>query len=124
MGSDVAVQRGIYTNLIDSYNLEGLREIKSRADFVKALPKISSKSKKFFILSSQYFDTAEAGFVQLLGPLQKFATPQLLGGLDLTIDVPKISFTAWVIFICFCLFSEKNQTSICHNARKTLRTVA
>lgn len=61
MGSDVAVKRGIYTDLIDAYSLDSLLDIKSRADFVKALPSISSKSKEFFIFSSKYFDTADSG---------------------------------------------------------------
>jgi hypothetical protein len=38
----------------------------------------------------------ESGFVQMLGPLQSYSSPKLLGGVDLTINAPSISFTAWV----------------------------
>jgi len=96
MGSDVAAQRGIYTDLINAYNLDSLLHVKSRADFVEALPTISSKSKDFFIFSSKYFDTAERGFVQLLGPLYKFSASKLVGGVELTIHVPQMSFSTWV----------------------------
>ena len=36
--------------------------------------------------------------VQLHGPLQKFDSPTLLGGLDISIQAPEVSFTAWVKF--------------------------
>jgi hypothetical protein len=95
-GSDVGVRRGIYNNLIGALRLNNMRDIKSRADFVKALPQLSRDSKQFFTLSSQYFDTLDAGFVQLLGPLQEFSTPLLLGGVDITIQAPSVSFTTWL----------------------------
>jgi hypothetical protein len=96
LGSDVGVKRGIFKNLKDSFALEDVIEIKNRPEFVEALLQISQKSKNYFILSSKYFNTEEAGFVQLLGPLQSFSSPKLLGGIDLSINTPQISFTAWV----------------------------
>ena len=96
LGSDVSVKRGIFNNLKDAFQLEDVTGIKNRPDFVDALAQISSQSKDFFILSSKYFDTEEAGFVQLLGPLKSFSAPKLLGGIDLSINAPTVSFTAWV----------------------------
>ena len=60
-----AVKRGIYTNLIDSFGLLDLQDIKSRPDFVAALPGIARASKKYFHLSSQYFDSGAGGTVQV-----------------------------------------------------------
>ena len=96
LGSDVGVKRGIFNNLKDAFALEDVIEIKNRPEFVDALSQISQQSKEYFILSSKYFDTEEAGFVQLLGPLQTFSSPKLLGGIDLSINAPQISFTTWV----------------------------
>ena len=96
LGSDVEVKRGIYSNLIDAFKIEDLIAMKSRGEFVEALADISQQSKQFFILSNKYFDTEESGFVQMLGPLQAYSSPKLLGGVDLTINVPSISFTTWV----------------------------
>ena len=96
LGSDVTVKRGIFNNLKDAFRLDDVTSIRNRAEFVDALTQISQQSKEFFILSSKYFDTEEAGFVQLMGPLQAFSSPKLLGGIDLSINAPKVSFTTWV----------------------------
>ena len=95
MGGNVEVRRGIYTNFQDAFRLKQLRDIESRLGFVEALPALSQKSKDFFLLSSRYFDTEEAGFVQLLGPLQTFSVPKHLS-VDITIQAQSLSFTAWV----------------------------
>lgn len=34
--------------------------------------------------------------MQLHGPLQKFDSPTMLGGLDISIQAPEVSFTVWV----------------------------
>jgi len=53
-----------------------------------------------------YFDTADAGFGQLLVPLQNL---QILSGVELTINVPRISFA---VFFPFNLISPPPQDRI------------
>jgi hypothetical protein len=110
LSGDPATKRGIYNSLNDAFDFDGLRDMKSRDAFMKALPHISSTSKTYFLLSSTYFDTKQAGNVQLLGPLKTFSQPMLLGGIDLTIQAKDISFTAWVkttpqvcVYLCRCV---------------------
>ena len=96
LSGDPSAKRGIFNNLRDTFDFDGLREMKSRSAFLEALPGISKSSKSYFLLSSQYFDTGQAGNVQLLGAMKSFSTPMLLGGIDVTIQAPEISLTAWV----------------------------
>ena len=49
-----------------------------------------------------YFDTADAGFGQLLVPLQNL---QILSGVELTINVPRISFT---VKMCIFVHARKH----------------
>ena len=94
ISGDPAVKRGIYNDLQTSFDFDSLVESDSRSAWIDALPAIAEASKNYFILSSQYFE--ETGNVELLGPLQTFSSPKLLGGVDLAISVPQISFTAWL----------------------------
>lgn len=63
---------------------------------MNAMPTMSDKSKKYFALSSLYFDTKFEGAVQLIGDLKTFSGPEVQGGFDLSIQSPTISFSAWV----------------------------
>ena len=94
LSGDPAVKRGIYTDLKASFDFESLTESDSRGAWVDALPAISQASKRYFILSSQYF--SEEGNLELLGPLQEFSSPTLLGGIEPAITLPHISFSAWL----------------------------
>ena len=93
LSGDPTVKRGIFNDLSTSFNLDVLQEASSRQDFLDALRDISRASKKYFILSSQYF--AEAGHVELIGPLKSFSGPSLVNA-EVAITVPSVSFTAWV----------------------------
>lgn len=94
--SGPSVQRGIYDNLKDSFGFDSLLEIKSREGLVDALPKLSRAAKKYMARSSLYFDAKGTGDVELIGDLKSFSTPEVLGGVDLTILSRTISFTAWI----------------------------
>ena len=125
LSGDPATKRGIYNSLNDAFDFDGLRDMKSRDAFMKALPHISSTSKTYFLLSSTYFDTKQAGNVQLLGPLKTFSQPMLLGGIDLTIQAKDISFTAWVkttpqVCVYLCVYSLSLSLCPCRCDRQSL----
>ena len=80
----------------DSFDFEALAAIKSRDAFIHLLPTLSQTSKKYFALSSQYFDTKGLGDVELIRDLTSFASPEEMGGFDLNIQAPTISFTSWI----------------------------
>ena len=88
--------QGIYNNLVESFDLEALAAIRSREEFAKMLPVMSQASRKYFSLSSHYFDTGQDGAVQMIGDLKTFSNPDLVGGFALTIEAPEISFSSWV----------------------------
>jgi hypothetical protein len=63
---------------------------------MNVLPTMSEKSKKYFALSSRYFDTKFEGAVQLIGELKSFDGPEVQGGFDLSIQSPSFSFSVWL----------------------------
>jgi hypothetical protein len=96
LGSNPAVKRGVYQDLVSSFNLNALPDIKSRTEFqMEWLPKISRKSKDYFILSSKYFHDGGRGNILLLGPMTIFSTPLLVGDMIITIEAPQVSFCVW-----------------------------
>jgi hypothetical protein len=96
LSGDPSAQRGIYNNIVESFDLEALAAIRSREAFVAMLPVISQASKKYFSLSSEYFDSGQDGAVQMIGDLKSFSNPELVGGFSLTVEAPEISFSSWV----------------------------
>ena len=95
-GSDPSIKRGVYNELADAFSFEEIRQTKLRGQIYDELKLLSETSKGYMLLSNRYFTSGERGPVTLLGPLQSFATSQVLGGIDLSIEVPEFSFSAWV----------------------------
>ena len=79
-----------------SFDFQALGEIKSREALVDMLPMLSKTSKKYFALSSQYFETGIHGTVQLIGALKSFSRPEPYSGLDVTVHVPAFSLSTWI----------------------------
>eukprot|EP00290_Baffinella_frigidus_P017700 CAMPEP_0180201756 /NCGR_PEP_ID=MMETSP0987-20121128/6934_1 /TAXON_ID=697907 /ORGANISM="non described non described, Strain CCMP2293" /LENGTH=282 /DNA_ID=CAMNT_0022156973 /DNA_START=1 /DNA_END=845 /DNA_ORIENTATION=+ len=100
LSTSVEVQRGIFTSLDASLNFEALRNIKTRQEFHEVLmPTVSEKSKKFFLLSPQYFKTSPTmargtSSMQLLGATRRFTRP--IFGPVFTLLVPEYTWTVWV----------------------------
>lgn len=70
--------------------------LSGREIFVEeSMAAISEKSKEFFVLSSTYF-ASDQGSKQLVTHAEKFSSPKVLGGLQLSVQIPEFSFTAWV----------------------------
>jgi len=55
--------------------LDGLVDIKSKEAFSDVLPMLSHSSKKYFTLSSNYFDALQKGNVQMIDDLQTVRHP-------------------------------------------------
>ena len=53
ISGDPAVKRGIYNDLLTSFDFDSLVESDSRSAWIDALPAIAEASKNYFILSSQ-----------------------------------------------------------------------
>jgi len=104
------VKRGIYRNLAEAFDFDGLRNLRSRDTFLETLPQISQVSKKYFLLSNQYWDAGMGGAVELVGAFQALDAPRLLAGTELSIHARAISFTSWVQVI----FSRSGS---CHRER-------
>ena len=97
ISSKEQVKRGIYIDLDNSFGFENIAAVSSRDDFISNwVPSISTASKKYFIRSSGYFDPGSAGAVELHSGTELFLEARLLGGLELSIQLPSFSFTAWV----------------------------
>jgi hypothetical protein len=97
ISSNEQVKRGIYIELDNSFDFDGLQAVLSRDEFISTwVPAISASSKKYFIRSSTYFDSGGAGAVELHTGTALFTESKLLGGLELSIQLPSFSFTAWV----------------------------
>jgi hypothetical protein len=97
ISSNEQVKRGIYIDLDNSFDFDGLQSVLSRDEFISVwVPAISASSKKYFIRSSTYFDSGGAGSVELHTGTALFTEAKLLGGLELSIQLPSFSFTAWV----------------------------
>ena len=97
ISKNVRVMRGIYIDLDNSFDLDNLRTISSRDDFISNwIPALSKSSKKYFIRSSRYFDTGGAGSVQLHAGTVLFSEPKSLGGLSISVHLDTFSFTAWL----------------------------
>lgn len=121
-------RRGIYMNLAESFDFDALRGIQSREAFLEALPQISATSKKYLLLSTQYFDASGRGNVELLGGFQLFNHPKHLTGTDLSVQAKEVSFTTWIRVLddfrgslCFCVvavvfFEDKDYASACKSA--------
>ena len=77
----------------ESFDFDAIFQISSREQFVEMLPTLSQSSKKYFALSSKYFDSKSDGDVQMIRDLKPFQNPEALGGFDLNIHAPAISFT-------------------------------
>jgi len=86
----------LYIRAGHSFEFDHLLEIQSRQEFTEFLPTLSQSSKRYFALSSQYFDTQGNGDVQLVGALKSFSNPEILSGLELSIMNPEFSFTCWI----------------------------
>jgi hypothetical protein len=95
-GSDPSIKRGVYNELADAFSFQEIRQTKLRGHIYDDLKLLSDTSKDYMLLSNRYFDSGEHGPVTLLGPLRSFATSQVLGGVDLSIEVSHFSFSAWV----------------------------
>jgi len=80
----------------ESFDFDAIFQISSREQFVEMLPTLSKSSKKYFALSSKYFDSKSDGDVQMIRDLKPFQNPEALGGFDLNIHAPAISFTTWI----------------------------
>ena len=97
ISSNEHAKRGLYTDLDDSFDFEGLLQVESRDEFISRwVPSIAASSKKYFPRSSAYFDAAGAGTVELHTGTALFSESVLLGGLVLSIHLPSFSATAWV----------------------------
>ena len=95
--SNEQAKRGIYTELDNSFDFDGLRQVDSRDEFISSwVPGIAASSKKYFTRSSAYFDPGGAGTVELHTGTELFSESRLLGGLMLSIHLPSFSTTAWV----------------------------
>ena len=95
-GSDPSIKRGVYNELADAFSFREMTKTKLRGQIYDELRLLSDTSKNYMLLSNRYFTSGKHGPVTLLGPLRSFATSQVLGGVDLSIEVPSFSFTAWV----------------------------
>jgi hypothetical protein len=97
ISSNEQVKRGIYIDLDNSFDFSSLQAVTSRDEFISTwIPAISASSKKYFIRSSTYFDSGGAGSVELHTGTVLFSEAKLLGGLELSVQLPCFSFTAWV----------------------------
>ena len=96
LSGEPSVKRGIYDDLAEAFDLNQLVNIKSRELFEQRLPEISSKSKRYFLLSSIYFDSGTQGNLELLSAFTSFTAPHVLSGVDLSIQAREISFSAWI----------------------------
>ena len=66
----------------DTHSTKELKT-KDRDEFMtEMMPHIAATSKKYFVLSSQYFDTKDKGALELLKPVTHFAVPRLLNGVQ------------------------------------------
>jgi len=95
LSSNEARKRGIFNNLGETFGFDDLRAIHSRSHFVEeTLPDLSEKSKSFFPLSSQYFDSGVHGSKLILGDLTVFTQPR--PGPEMVLRSTEFSVTAWV----------------------------
>uniref|UniRef100_A0A7S0W9M5 Polycystin cation channel PKD1/PKD2 domain-containing protein n=1 Tax=Hemiselmis tepida TaxID=464990 RepID=A0A7S0W9M5_9CRYP len=97
MSVDPSTQRGIYTNLKDSFGFDDLQGLTDRSVFVEEqMGSIATTAKDFFILSRSRYFVPESGSVELLLDMETFSSPKLLGGLQLQIQLDEFSFSGVV----------------------------
>ena len=88
---------GIYVDLDEAFDFNRLVTIRTKNEFLNmSLMDLSAKSKKFLVRSSEYFDSDGKGQVDLLQSKIYFTTPKMVMGIDLSMQLPSVSFTAWV----------------------------
>lgn len=95
LAGDSQTKKGIFDNLHSHFDFDYLETTSDTKDFGIAMKFIAEQSKEFFVLSSKYW-RPDGGSVELLGPMTTFNAPQVIGKLDLSIQIPSFSFTAWV----------------------------
>eukprot|EP00961_Rhodomonas_salina_P074250 997613-Rhodomonas_salina.1 len=94
---DTATKRGIYSNLQHHFDFDTLHSLSLRSELRDTLLDLSVRSKDFFLLSSQYFEpSSSGGTVELIGAMEAFSGPKVIGGVTLSIQIPNFSFTCWM----------------------------
>ena len=97
LSTNTQALRAIYEDLDQTFDFGQLMSARTKSDFLNtSLIDLSAKSKQFLVRSSNYFDPDGKGQVDLLRSKTKFAQPKLVLGVDLSIQLPSVSFTAWV----------------------------
>jgi hypothetical protein len=116
LGGQEDMQRGIYFALNEAFDFDAIKTVSSRDEFMtEMMPHIATTSKKYFVLSSQYFDTKDKGALELLKPVTHFAVPRLLNGVQVNLNLPSFSWTCWVKMSSF-------SRSGAHVVRKRIET--
>jgi len=89
--------RGIYRALDEAFDFEMIQHIGGPNEFEnELLPKLSGQSKKFFALSSEYFEQPTGvGATQILRGMTSFIQPRL--SIHLAPTVKSYTFNAWII---------------------------
>lgn len=97
MSSTNADAAGIYSEIVQSFDLQSLTDVKSTQEFLfDYLPRVTKRSREFSPLSNNYFLTGPEGGVNLLGEWQVFAQSQRLNSININVRTPAFTFTAWV----------------------------
>ena len=88
---------GIYDEIQEAFNLQGLENVKTGKDFTsRVLPHIASRARHFAPLSDHYFQTGLDGGIELLTERTQFELPRRLDAVDVNVRTESFTLTAWV----------------------------